>query len=56
MISMYILKGYTVFQENLTKIGQHWEYPNKITTLQNHREPDKMIKLLTWGEKNQAGN
>lgn len=50
---MYILKAYILFKENLTKIGQPWEYPNKITRLQNHRWPDKMTKSLTqaggWG-------
>lgn len=27
--SMYMLKGHTLFQEKLTKIGQHWEHPWK---------------------------
>lgn len=45
---MYIPKGHTLFQEKLTTIGQHWEYPNKIIGLQNFRQPSKMIKSLIW--------
>lgn len=34
----------------MTKTGQHWEYPNKIT-VQNNGQSDKMTKALHTGGK-----